>query len=390
MVGDAAHGQLTAGVRVPVGALRYALARDADEPTLRRLAREQSMPGWVNLGFEREPNFFHAADTEGDRHRALLAIERDTERVIAMHTRAVRDVFVDGRVQRLGYLGQLRTDPRIPTGRWRLRLLRGGFEAGREQLRSDGELRYELTAIVADNHHARRILEAGLDGLPRYLPISAWSTLAFATTLRVTTSRRFRVRTATHEDWPSIVSLLNRYNARFQCAPTWRQQDLDNGPRCRGLSIHDFLVAERGGQPVGCAALWDQRGFKQMIVRGYRTPLNRLRPAFNHVAPWLALPRLPAVGSALAQAWLSHFAHCDEDLELAAALVGGGIRRARERGLDHVMLGLSDAHPACRALTRRLRVLRYRSILYLVHWDDERVSLPDLTRRLVHVETAAI
>lgn len=373
-----------------VGALDYELASREEEPRLRQFAREQSMPGWVSLSLEREPDYFLAGATEGDQHQVMIARERATGRVVAMHSRAVRDVFVDGQVRRLPYLGGLRTDPSIAAGRWRLRLLREGFAAARARLRRHDELPYELTAIVDDNVHARRLLEAGLSGLPRYTPIARWSTLALSAVNATQRAGAYAVRRALDDELELVVSLLNRHNSRLQLAPYWRSQDLASNARCRDLSIGDFLVAERAGEPVGCIAVWDQRRFKQTVVRGYGPALGRCRALINRLAPAFSMPQLPPVGSTLAQGWLSHLAHLEPDLGVVLALVRAALARARSRGLEQLLLGLADVHPARGMLMRHLRAMRYRSQLYLVHWEEDAIALPDTQRRLVHVETATL
>ena len=63
---------------------------------------------------------------------------------------------------------------------------------------------------------------------------------------------------------------------------------------------------------------------------------------------------------------------------------------ARSKGLETLMLGLSDTTAERLALHRKLKPLVYRSILYLVHWPDEPVKLPDVENRDIYVETATL
>ena len=52
----------------------------------------------------------------------------------------------------------------------RVHALGAGYHA-MDRTRLADELPYDLTSIVSDNHTARRLLERGLPGLPRYLPV---------------------------------------------------------------------------------------------------------------------------------------------------------------------------------------------------------------------------
>ena len=90
-------------------ALRFELAEASDEPELRRIAGQQALPGWVSVRFQRESNYFHAAGTQGDRHQALIAREVGSERIVAMHTRTVQRVYVDGEEIRFDSVGEAET-----------------------------------------------------------------------------------------------------------------------------------------------------------------------------------------------------------------------------------------------------------------------------------------
>ena len=369
--------------------LSFEVAGPKDEDGLRKFSRRQSLPGWVSLRFEREPNYFHAVSVQGDRHHALVARDAANARISAMHTRVVRRVYIDGIVQRLGYLGQLRTDDSLPKGFWRYRrLMREGFEAGRRLCRAADELPYDLTSILADNRPARRFLEAGLRGLPRYTPVANWHTLVFSS--RTRPGRSSAVRRASHADVPAIARLLNDCNARMQFAPVWTEADLLCARRSRGLSPTDFVVAESDGRLSACVAVWDQRAFKQTIVDDYRPAVRYTRPAINLLAPLLRLPKLPAIGATLRDGWLSHFAMRDSNAELAHELLRAAFQLARSKGLEQVMLGLSDTCVERLALRRKLKPWVYGSILYSVHWPDETVELPDVSRRDIYVETATL
>ena len=97
---------------------------------------------------------------------------------------------------------------------------------------------------------------------------------------------------------------------------------------------------------MGCLALWDQTGFKQVVVRGYAPRLERLRPWINRspVAS-SATPRLPDPGEALPHAYLSHVAVDEDDPDVFEALAEAAYAEARVRGLAYVVAGFAAGHP---------------------------------------------
>src|SRR5919198_631556 len=87
-----------------MSSLSFELASERDDADLRRLLRENPMPGSISLSFEREPCYFDVSIVEGEFHQTIVARESDTGTVIALGNRSVRPLFVNGRVQDIGYM----------------------------------------------------------------------------------------------------------------------------------------------------------------------------------------------------------------------------------------------------------------------------------------------
>ncbi len=150
MVRAAPAGQLTSRGHVPTASgVRFGLATPEHDAPLRRLLRENAMPGSISLTMEREPNFFAAAGVEGPEHQTIVAVEND--RVVAAGNISARQRFINGQAMRVGYLGALRLDASC---RGHASILRRGYEAFRKLHEQLGPPIY-LTSIVADNLSAR-------------------------------------------------------------------------------------------------------------------------------------------------------------------------------------------------------------------------------------------
>ena len=87
--------------------LNFTLATPADDGSLRRLLRENPIPGSISLTFEREPCYFDASAIEGPFHQTIVAREKDTGQIIAFGNRSVRKLFLNGHPQDIGYMSQL-------------------------------------------------------------------------------------------------------------------------------------------------------------------------------------------------------------------------------------------------------------------------------------------
>jgi RimJ/RimL family protein N-acetyltransferase len=386
MDGIAIAGAMTAtpDIRATCGRFVFSLAREADDAALRRLLRENPMGGRVSVSLEREPSVFHAAAVEGDEHYVLIARDAETGRAVAMGSVAVRERFVNGSPGRVGYLGQLRLDRR-----WRGRgdVVRAGYRFLRE-IHDHLGLSHYFTSIVMDNLAARRLLEAGVRGMPRYRPIETFRTFLMPSGRRCrATSQCISIECGSVEHLPQIVECLNRNGERYQFCPCWNAEALASPVRARGLRPEDLFLATRGGRVVGCMALWKQDSFKQIVVRGYSTPLRWLRPVVNVGSRVIGGVALPRVGEVLPHAFVSHVAVDEDDPQVFESLLSHARGVASDRLL---VLGFSVRHPLADVM-QRYRCRTYDSTLYAVEWSDAPDSMrAQLHGRVVHPEVALL
>lgn len=365
--------------------MRFELANGADEPGLRRLLRETRFPGAIELSFEREPCIDVANAIQGERHQTVVARPDANARVVAMGTRTLTTRYVNGVPTRIGYLGQLRV---AACHRANPSLLRRGYAKLRE-LHADGAAPFYVTTIVSDNLPARRLLEAGLPGFPRYEHVDDLVTLTLPAAAR-RALRRAAAAPACDAELPAIVDCLARHGARHQFAPVWTLADLCSDARTRGLCAADFVVVRRGRGIAGCLACWDQRAFKQAVVRGYAPQLRALRPLANLLSPVTGTPKLPPIGASVAFAYLSHLAVDDNDCGVLTSLLAGALELAAARGVDYVSLGLSARSPIAGAILERFKARTYESRVYVAYWPDGAAAVQALDARPTHLETAIL
>jgi hypothetical protein len=261
-----------------------------------------------------------------------------------------------------------------------------------------------LTSIAADNRPARRLLERGLPGMPTYRFLGEFVTLVVRRTRdgsfsKPAPSARRRLRETglslhygNDSFVPEFVGLLNGHAAGGQFAPAWTVDDFLTPDRCPGLAVTDFrLVRSADGRPVACAAFWDQRTFKQTVVRGYAPRLRRLRPFLNIGLALVGRPTLPAVGRPLRLAFVSHIASDPARPDVIEQLVRLLYGPAHTRGVDYLTLGFDARDPRLPQLRRALRPREYLSRLYAVHWDDEGADVArGLDGRLLAPEVALL
>lgn len=349
------------------------IAAPQDDEGIRQLLRREPLPGRVQLAFCRDPDFSLGCAVTGDDPRILVARARGADGIVGVACRSVRDVFLDGREQRLGYLGQLRVDERF-RGRW---LLARGF-AILEQIDREDPVPAYLASIVDGNEEAVGVLiRRRRRSYPQFREIARCRTLAIpAGRQKAAVGGDFEIRPASAGELPALARFLRAQGVRRQLSPVWTEEKL-RALRGYGLNLDDVRIATRRGTIVGTMALWDQTGFKQSVVRGYS-------------GWWKALaPVLPRIGQQLRSVYASLVCIADDDAAVFRALLREVYNLACARRADYLLIGLDARDPLLRP-ARAYRHLSYGSRLYLASWRNGGPCHEQLDDRPAYVDIATL
>lgn len=375
MAGAIVDGELT--VRAP-SRVRFAVAGPQHDAAIRRLLCESAMHGGITITREREPSYFAGTNIAGAEDETIVALERNE--VIGVANCSVRRRYVNGEPRRVGYLGELRLSS---SARGRFDVLRRGFQfyAARHE-RNPADLYF--TSIAADNERSRRFLERGVPGMPRYEFLTE-----FVTLLIPARATRRRVSRGEPLDPGAMAGFLNRNAAQYQLAAHWTPGDLEALEQW-GVSQGDLYAVTKGNRLRACAALWDQRPFKQTVIRAYGAGMRLMRPLVNLFAGPLSTAPLPPCGSALSQAFLSPFASPPEDSESCIELIEGAVGEAAARDIKILTIGFADADPRLAKVRRRFCRREYRTRLYRVHWPHFEEAVGALDKRPICPEVSLL
>lgn len=334
----------------------FSIATRADDAGIRRLLSSNPIPGKIRIRYEREPDYFAGCATMG---ATQVLVARADERVIGVACRAIRSMYINGERTEVGYLGQLRVD-RSFRGRW---LVLRGFRKLQELHRQSPPRGY-VTTIIEGNDEAEGVLVRLARGpMPRYRKIDRLITLALPA------ARASRVeRVQSKRPLADIVAFLNREGKRKNFSPVYDEQSFTDGTT-RGFDPRDFIVVERDGVIVGVAGLWDQSAYKQSIVDAYDPITRAVRPIYNTAAKVLHRATLPKPGTALRFGYGSFFCAVNDDPVIARELIVRLLSLARERRLDHLLLGFTESDPLL-ATARQFRHVAYPAGVFTVAWDD--------------------
>ena len=216
-----------------------------------------------------------------------------------------------------------------------------------------------FTSIASDNARARRVLErGGRLGLPAYRRLCDLVTL-------IAPARKRTVAAADAVAPDELVEFLAQDARRFQLSLAWDPTLLQDLAR-HGVSARDFAVVRRQGRIVACAAVWDQRAFRQTVIDGYEGVLDTFRPLIDATLVMRGRRRLPAPGSVLDQGMI--LGASVPDARDWSALWNELRHRASVRGLSWLAIARDARDPELGVLRRLTRGRAYRTTLYEVTW----------------------
>lgn len=328
------------------------LATPEDDEGIRALLRKQTMPGRVRLALCREPDFSIGCAATGSDYRIVVARSVERGEIVGVACRSARHVFLNGREQRLGYLGQLRVDERF-RGRW---LISRGFSL-LQGLDRDDPLPAYLASIVEGNTEATGVLVSKRRRcFPAFREVARYRTLALRTPRpRAALSGDAEIVRASLEQLPDLVTFLRAQGPRYQLFPVWTE-DTFRRLDSLGLKLEEIRIARRGRSIAGIAGFWDQTAYKQAVVRGY--------------GGWLRLvaPILPRIGRQIRTAYAALLCIADDDPDVFGRLLRELYNCAAHGKFDYLLVGLDARDPLLRIAGAYPHV-SYPSRLYLGTWS---------------------
>lgn len=132
--------------------IEYRLATMADNDAILAFMSSQPMSAGLQMRFDRSPDFFAMPRVHSDEFETHLFVHDGT--IVALASLVLRDGYINGTLEKVAYLCDLRVEPsRNLAGRWH-RL----FMKRMSELASEKAARYAFTVILRENHSARNAL----------------------------------------------------------------------------------------------------------------------------------------------------------------------------------------------------------------------------------------
>ena len=352
----------------------FRLADSQDNEGILRLLHSMTMPGEIELLYKKSPDFFHAAEIQGFAHQALVACREDGE-IVALGTRSLKHVYVNGIPQVIGYLGDLRISPHAR----HLHILANGYaEMGR--LMTDGRALLHLTTIVEGNRNAKAALtwKNRHRSIPTYHDLGRIDTSFVFPVLWKHRRHSCQIRRGCKDNLPEIVDFLRHIAVTRQFYPVYTCDFFQN---LRDFQPENFYLAYQNNRLVGVTALWDQTGFKQMTVKKYNGKMALFKRFLGRI--------LPDEETEISHAYLSFIAIQDDDPDIFGTLLSHIYNDVRHSGIRYFIVGFHERDPLGKAM-KGYPKLTYQSRLYAADYKEDAEIQALLDPRIPYVEIATL
>lgn len=355
--------------------MRFMLAQPEHEAQLRAIVRAESMPGRIQVTYEREPDFFHGLGVQGSFNQVVAAEENG--RIVGFGCRSIRPMFINGVKTDFGYLSGLRSSPEA---KGKLGIARG-YRMFRE-LHEDGRCPGYITTIIEGNSEAFKTIAAGRGDLPRYVDLGQCLTCVLPLNRHGHSKKSGAIKTRfAHPGEEGLVAeTLQRLGRQYQFFPAIDASDLGT-PLLRDLPVSRFILAEDKGEVFGIAAIWDQSAFKQHRICSYSRPMQWSLPATNAALRIAGFHPLPPPGEKLNHAYCCFKAARNNDPRIMRMLLDKAAAALAAEGFSHLTTGFHADDPAIAAIGFRPKSV-YRSRLFFVGWDSEIKAYEQLDKRI--------
>ena len=323
----------------------YRSAAADDAADMLRLIESHYSSGGIELLYTRRPDAYKSYQTECPDCEITLCVNKNN-RVLAQVVCMPKKVYIDGTVQRLGYVTGLHKEKDTYINL--LKLL--------EAAHTRSVVKKHYCSILDENKAAYDLLAKR----GSIHPICDYTTYIINPAAFKHPKHSFKFRRANLTDTDRLLAFYNDVGSGYSYFPVFETMD-----DFSGLTVTDFFVMEDGGEIVAAGALWNQQFYKQYIALGYHG-IYKLAAYCNPLLRFLSYPLLPKINKAANIAFIS-FALCRKDYsDLLGALLGE--LAAAGRGYDFLTIGAVNGDEAA-VILNATKGIRIGSKLCVTDYD---------------------
>jgi N-acetylglutamate synthase-like GNAT family acetyltransferase len=328
-------------------------ANSDDNEGLLALTKRTPMSGVISLCIDRNPDFFHLLRIRGDGKVFIATVNNH---IIGCVSVAFRDVFVNGELQKLGYLADLKIHPSYRKGLILLKLFKCLLDYAKTQKAT------LYFCVVADKNEVAFSALRGRGGMPRFESIGKFFVYQIVPSFSRPRNNEYIIEQAKMHDIEEICQFVNTFNASYQLAPLVTEAELCSAPAsATGGYSRQLLVARKEKTIVATLSVCDMSGVKQNVVIDMPGPLRIGVSVLQFARKIVPLFTFPKIEEPLRMLYLRNLAFKDKHERALQALLQCSRNEAFRKQYTFVNVGIHESDPL-RFLVRG--VLKYTFVAH--------------------------
>jgi hypothetical protein len=354
----------------------FDIATAADSREILEILEEGYYKGNISLLYTRREDAYASLMREGEEVTIITCRDTKEDKIAAIALVAIRNLYINGKKKRVGFLSSLKA-----RGEYRqvFHFLHHGYAYFKDIYRQK-KLPFYLMTVLEDNDYAIKLFAKRRTFMPNHYGLGTYAVHAFKTGLKTKYVPGFAFKRCTTEEFPEVLAFLNGKGKSQQFFPVLQAQDFQVGSRY-GLQAHDFYaLRDKDNHILAAGAVWDQKEYKQYLVKGYKgiykclSPISSLLPIFGY--PHM----LSKAGTVLNFFTLSFWAVKDDN----PAYFNRFIRLISQANQAYrfFVLGMHEDNTLKEALNG-IPHFSYRSKIFLADWDKSGHAMSQLDRQRV-------
>jgi predicted N-acetyltransferase YhbS len=348
--------------------IRMAVA--ADNEALLALTRATPMGGTIALRIDREPDFFALLRARGD---VVVYVATRQGSVIGCLSAAIHNSYVNGAIEKIAHVGDLKVHPPYRRGRVTSRLI----ATLRAHLQCEGV--DICCSLVADGNKSMMKMVEGKHRIAKQVDMGRFYVEELIPIPFRRGSREFVVESAYEQDAPAIAAILERTNREKNFAPVFTIDEVKKYLEPDATSLfRKMLVARKAGQVVATLTIDDTRNLRQNVLVGLPSSLRFALSILRLLS--LSIPgfTLPQVGAELSMLYVRLMGYTDGHEAALKQLISEARAEAYRRRYTFLSVGLHERDPM-RFVVRRIMRFTFtsRSMATTATTPDRALSLVD-------------
>ena len=241
--------------------IQFGLMANEDNDGVLALIRSMPVQGEFETVFTKEPDYMKAMLNTADSVQPVIGKYNDKIKVLG--TRSVKKAYINGQVDNLGYLSDLKISPEVK----KMRALSEGFSF-MKTLMTDGRANLHIATIIDDNRAGKAVLtwKSKSSEVADFHDFGLLHTYFILPVFPKIFRSKYKIIRAKEEILDDIVEFLNEEGKKKQFFPVYTKEYFLNLPNFR---CEDFYVALSDKKIIGVMAKWEQTPFKQVVIKRY-------------------------------------------------------------------------------------------------------------------------